>query len=157
MGAGTLSKVERAGRWTGQFLADFSYLLSTLLVYVILVVGTYLVLLWKLWPDQEKALFIAYEAATGADPFNFASDLKRFFWLWVWIMVFHVISWLAVPVLAATAVDAACRIFEEKRSRGERSLRRRIRLMGEEHLGLSGKKLDEFEDQEYEKMKEEAR
>jgi hypothetical protein len=99
----------------GKFLSNITYVLFTLFIYIVLSLLTYIWLLFQLAPQRNKAAFIAYEMATGSDPYNFVADIQQFFFLWNWILIFHIISWLIVPILTATAVDATFRIYEERK------------------------------------------
>jgi hypothetical protein len=112
---------DRVGLKVGKFLTSLTYLVATLLVYAILSVLTYLWLSFTL-SNSGSAGFIAYEISTGGDPFNFRTDLAQHVWLWRWILLFHVLSWLVVPVLAATAVDATYRLLEQRRLELDRRL-----------------------------------
>lgn len=111
----TLEFINRIGRKTGRYLSNFTYVLSTLVFYLFLTLLTYVLLAFKLSPEYGKAAFLAYEIATGSDPYNFSADLRQPTWLWIWILVFHVISWLIVPVLAGTAVNAAFHSWEQRK------------------------------------------
>lgn len=137
------SVTENLGNWAGRFLSNFSYVLVTLLIYIILSLGTYIWLSVDMGSFTGKSANIAYKVATGSDPLEYVEDLNKYSFLWAWILVFHVISWLVVPVLTATAVDAAYRVFEARRTRAEKDLRRRLRAIGRER-GLSGLDLDNF-------------
>jgi hypothetical protein len=115
MGSKFSKFVTGAGATAGRFFSSLTYVLSALLIYITLSVLTYMWLAFQLAPAHGKASFIAYEVATGGDPFNFAGDLQQYNLLWVWILIFHAISWLIVPIVAATAVDLAFNAWEEKR------------------------------------------
>lgn len=112
---------DRVGLKVGIFLANLTYLVATLIVYAILSVLTYLWLSFTL-SNPGSARFIAYEISTGGDPFNFRADLAQHVWLWRWMLLFHILSWLIVPVLAATAVDATYRLLEQRRLELDRKL-----------------------------------
>jgi hypothetical protein len=73
---------------------------------------------------------IAYDVAFGGSPLPYADVLSNFPVLWKAVQIFHIVAWLIVPVLAATMVDAAYRMFEENQRRKERKLRRSIRAWG---------------------------
>lgn len=135
--------IERIGNWVGRFLSNFSFVLVTLLGYLILSLGTYLWIAIDLGYFVGKPVNIAYKVATGSDPLEYVGDLHQFWFLWAWILVFHVISWLVVPVLAATAVDAAYRVVEERKTRAERNLRTKLAAIGRKR-GFSGLELDNF-------------
>jgi hypothetical protein len=155
------SKVaKRTGVAIGRFLSNFSYVLSTLLLHVLLSGITYLVLKIVLGSGKREA-FIAYEIATGGDPFNFSDIFSPHPILWAWILMFHVISWLIVPVLAATAVDAAYRVWEEKRLEVDKRLQEQMRAVVERQIGVTGDAaiqivLDQLEEmrKQLEKLKE---
>lgn len=103
----------KTGAATGRFLSSFSYVLTTLTIYSVLCLVTYILLLMTLEP-QDGPSFIAYEITTGGDPFNFREVAPSHPVLWIWILFMHILSWLIVPVLAATAIDAAYRQWEER-------------------------------------------
>ncbi|HKP86149.1 MAG TPA: hypothetical protein VJZ26_08635 [Blastocatellia bacterium] len=111
----------------GRFLSDFRFVLLTLLVHVILAMLTWLLLAINIPPEKASAGFLAYEIATGGDPFNFKECFQAHYFLWTWVLVFHVASWLIVPVLAATAVDAAHRIWEERQLSLDKYLRTQVK------------------------------
>lgn len=125
----------KAGSVTGRFLSSFSYVLTTLFVYFVACFITYLALRIGFGPDQGAA-FIAYEMATGGDPYNFKELAPAHPVLWVWMLVLHLLSWLIVPVLAATAVDAAYRKWEERRQELDLELRDEIGKLLKAHVGL---------------------
>jgi len=113
-GVEIVSVTKRLGMAFGRFFENFTAVLLALLLYLVLTVLTYFALAWSL-PDKGTAAFITYEVATGGDPKDFRGDVKQFP-LWLWILAMHVASWLIVPVLAATAVDAAYRVLESRRA-----------------------------------------
>jgi len=96
------------------FLSNLNSLLFALLTYVLIVLFTYLLLKVRIGSGHDEA-FIVYQIGTGGDPFNFADDFANNLWLWRWLLVLHVLSWLIVPVLAATAVDVVFSIREKKK------------------------------------------
>lgn len=96
------------------FLSNLNSLLLTLLAYVLTVLFTYLLLKVRIGSGHHEA-FIVYQIATGGDPYNFASTFANNVWVWRWLLVLHIFSWLIVPVLAATAVDVVFSIREKKR------------------------------------------
>lgn len=126
--------------WVGGFFSNFTRVLQMLFIYVVLCVGTYILLIAELGPDK-RAAFIAYQVATGGDPYNFSEALRPFPFTWGWILVLHVLSWLIVPVLAATAIDAAYRAHEEKKARAERALKLIIASLLKKHSHLRGEAL----------------
>ncbi|HJR06896.1 MAG TPA: hypothetical protein VJ842_06550 [Pyrinomonadaceae bacterium] len=129
---------------SGKYLSNITYVLSTLLIYIAFSILTYIWLVIQLSPQRNKAAFIAYEMATGSDPYNFAIDLQGFFLLWNWILVFHIISWLIVPILAATAVEATFRVYEQrKQDLNEKLLTSMERIIGE-YGGISQEEAERF-------------
>jgi len=93
-------------------------------------------------PREEGPSFIAYAIATGGDPFNFSELAQPHPLLWVWILIVHVLSWLIVPVLAATAIDAAYRKWEERREELEVELQSEMCGVIERQLGLGKEEAD---------------
>jgi len=128
------------GRKTGQYLTNLTYVVATLVIYGFLSVLTYLWMASKL--SSTQARFIAYEVSTGGDPFNFAAQLSQHVWLWRWVLVFHVVSWIIVPVLAATAVDATFRLWEQRRLELDRKLMAQMVGVIVEHLGLESEEAE---------------
>lgn len=150
----SFSQLERIGRSVGRFFSNLSYLLTALAAYCTLSFITFLFLLWKLWPNYQKAGFIAYEVATGGDPFNFTSAVGQYRFVWTWLLGLHVIAWLAVPILIGTAIDAAYRVYEARRQRTERILQKIIRKKAAEKLKLSDAELDDFVEQTMESFQQ---
>lgn len=140
--------VENVGDFAGHFLANFTAVLVTLLVYTLAAIVTYFIVLQTVNPEVSEAFRITYAVATGGDPYDFANQLSPHPWLWNWILIFHVISWLIVPVLAATAVDAAYRVVERRRHQAELALRRRLRRIGLA-AGVSEEDLEKALEQSY--------
>lgn len=103
------------GERTGRFFLNFPYVLATLLLYVGLSGVTYVWIKIEIPPGTVPHFFIAYELATGSDPLNFASSLQNHRLIWCWVLIFHVLSWLIVPVLVATTISAALHVWEERR------------------------------------------
>ncbi len=97
----------------GKAFSSFGYLLAALASYVCLCFLTYAVLRTELGSNQG-ASFITFEIATGGDPYNFKELAFSHPLLWLWILILHLLSWLMIPILAATAVDAANRKWEER-------------------------------------------
>ena len=135
--------VRRLSVWIGRLFSNPEALLYALLIYVALTAGLFLAMLWNLWPNVNDASFAAYEIATGGDPFNFKKDWGKDRLIWTWILVLHVVSWLIVPVLIATAIDAAYRIFEQT-SRAEKTLREIIGGTARNELNLSDEEAKKF-------------
>ncbi|MDQ3802256.1 MAG: hypothetical protein M3416_00135 [Acidobacteriota bacterium] len=138
---------------TGDLSSSPKFLLGMLFLYFAMWLALFLALHIQLF-EFENAGFIAYEIATGADPFNF-KDLGKHPLIWTLISILHVMSWLVLPVVIAVVIDATYRIYEERRLRAEKKVKRRIRQIGREHLGLSGDALEEFVEEEYDSMEEE--
>ncbi|HVF57451.1 MAG TPA: hypothetical protein VM934_14955 [Pyrinomonadaceae bacterium] len=148
---------ERLAHPVGRFFSNLGWLVKTLAIYLCLTFATFLALLVKFWPNCQKPGFIAYEIATGGDPFNFQSDFSREDWpLWTWLLILHVLAWLIVPILIGTAADAAYRVFEDRRSRAERKLRRIIRKKAAEKLKLTGDALEEFIEGTLEELRQQS-
>jgi hypothetical protein len=110
------------GEKTGRVLSDFTYVLGTLMFYIVLGLATYIVLKTRLPVETGRAGFIAYVIATGGDPSNFAKELEIHYWSWRWVLAFHIISWLVVPLLGAAAIDVAYRMYERRRTEDHESL-----------------------------------
>lgn len=125
------------------FFSNFTYLTLALIIYMLLSGGTWLALRGTLAPDYGKAAAIAYTVATGGDPYNYTKDLAQYFCMWQWIRLFHIISWLAVPVLIATAIEAAHRANEARTNEWEMILLDEFEHLGRE-LGYSGEELNDF-------------
>ena len=134
---------KKIGHLVGRFLSNFHNVFVTLVIYLVLGFGTYVWLAIDLGSFSGKSTNIAYKVATGSDPLEYVDVINKFPFLWAWILIFHVLSWLVVPVLTATAVDAAYRIAEETRIEAERDMRLRLRAIGRAR-GLSGLDLDKF-------------
>lgn len=115
---------------TGRLLSKFSFVAGTLGGYIILGLIVYLWLVVDLGQWRGYPAMIAYDVAFGGSPLPYAGVLSNFPVLWKAVQIFHVVAWLIVPVLAATMVDAAYRVFEENQRRKERKLRRLIRAWG---------------------------
>jgi hypothetical protein len=114
----------------GQLLSKFSFVAGTLCGYVFLTLIMYfwLVLDFSQWRGYPP--MIAYDVAFGGSPLPYADVLSNSPGLWKAVQIFHILAWLIVPILAATMVDAAYRMFEENQRRKERRLRRSIRAWG---------------------------
>jgi hypothetical protein len=136
--------------WLGRSASSKKFLLTTLLVFVALWLMLFVSLYVQLF-DFEKAGFIAYVVATGGDPFNFR-DLSEQRFIWIVITILHVFSWLIVPVLIATIIDAAYRVYEERGLRARRIVRKQLLEIGMEYAGLSGEELNKFVEEQYNKF-----
>lgn len=137
---------DKAGTAGGRFLSSFNYVLTALLIYLILCLVTYMVLRIALGPNAG-ASFVTFEIATGADPFNFKELAISNPVVWVWILVVHMASWLMVPVLAATAVDAAHRKWEERRQALDTELREEMCRILNAYAGLPKDEADRIAQQ----------
>lgn len=146
------SRLERFSRSVGRFFSDLNYLLKALGSYVILSLITFLLLLWPLWPHYQKAGFIAYKIATGGDPFNFTADVGHYRFVWTWLLLLHTIAWIAVPALIGTAVDAAYRVYEDRRYRAAKTLQKIMRKKAAT-LGLPETEIDNLVEQTMESFK----
>ena len=141
------------GDAVGRFLSNFSYVLGTLGLYLFLSAVTFIWLAIDV--DRYRAATITYDVATGGNPLEYIGELQRPYpVLWGWIVFFHILAWLVVPVLAATAVDAAYRKWDERKEEAERRLRKIFRIVGRDQLKLSGSQLEEFEDTWIDAMRE---
>lgn len=145
------------GEATGRFLSDFSYVLSTLVAYVLLSVATYVSIKLVVPSGPVGHLFMAYELATGSDPLNFVTTLQRHRLLWYWILAFHILSWLIVPVLAGTAVSAAFHVWQEKRAALDQQLLATMGNVIRAHGGLSEAAARELLEQARAEMMHDAR
>jgi hypothetical protein len=151
---GALPYLERFAGWLGRSTANLKRLGATLGAYVALSVGTYLWLAADLKTLRGAAATIAYDLSTGGSPLQYSSEIRPAFpALWFWLSLFHIVSWLIVPVLAATTIDVAYRIYEQKRLRAEKRLRRRFRNFGITR-GLKGNELDDFVEQALENIED---
>lgn len=130
------SWTEGLGNRIGHFLSNFTYVAITLGVYIFLSIVTFIVLFWVFSPEYGKGFLIAYGVTTGGDPLGFADELDGHKLVWAWLLILHLLSWLVVPVLAATAVDAAYRVVEQRRTRATKELNNQIGEVGKE-IGLS--------------------
>lgn len=133
--------LETVGRAAGRFLSSFSYVLTTLLVYVVMCFITYGVITLALGANKGAA-FITFEIATGGDPYNFKEIAAAHPFLWIWILALHAMSWLIVPVLAATAVDAAYRNWEDRMRVLEMELQDEMVGVLERHANVSKAEAD---------------
>ena len=131
------TRTQRLGVKTGRLLSKFSFVLATLGGYVALSLMMYLWLAIDLSQWRGNAAVIAYDVALGGSPLPYAAVVSPFPFLWKALEIFHAFAWLIIPVLAATMVDAAYRMFEEDRRRKERALRRSIRRWAK-NQGMSG-------------------
>lgn len=114
----------------GRLLSKFSFVAGTLGGYIVLSLLVYFWLAMDFSQWRGYPAVIAYDVALGGSPRPYAEILSNSPVLWKAIQVFHVIAWLIVPILAATMVDAAHRMYSENQLRKERNLRRSIRAWG---------------------------
>lgn len=135
--------IEKVGDKTARFLSDFGSVMTTLFLYLLVCLITYICLAVSFGSARGEAWRIAFDVSTGGEPYNHDDALKHFPTLWMWLHVVHVLSWLIVPVLAATAIDAAYRIPERKKGKAERRILRGIRKRGRAE-GLTGSELDSY-------------
>jgi len=112
---------------------------------------TYVVLRATIGPGRG-ASFIAYEIATGGDPFNFKELAAPHPILWVWILILHAVSWLMVPVLAATAVDAAYRRWEQRMDELDMEVQDEMTGILQRHVGIDGDQAEEIAQELWKKM-----
>lgn len=123
-----LAVLEEVGSRAGYILSKFSYVVGILSVYVLLSLLTCIWLTVELGTFKGLASIISYEVATGGSPAPFIRDIEpRFPFLWAWLLVLHAISWLLVPMLIASAVDATYRILEKQRVESYSKLREYLR------------------------------
>jgi hypothetical protein len=108
------NKVHTIAYRLARLLSSLNALLTLLTIYLSLIIITYLLIKFSLGPGSA-AEFITYETATGGDPFNFGQQFINHPLLWHWLLFIHIISWLIVPVLTATAVDIVFHVWERKR------------------------------------------
>ena len=144
------------GERLGRYLSNFASVIVTLVIYVVLSLVTYVLLVQEL-PTEKRPGFIAYEIATGGDPINFEADIQTHYWTWRWILLFHVVSWLIVPVLAATAVDAAFKTYEERRKRVSDQLSDRMEQILTKHSELSQEDAEKVTDRARAEMEKQSR
>src|ERR1041384_2860910 len=117
---------------SGIFLTDPKALLQLILIYIVLIMGTSIALLINLPADDPAtAFFIAYGVATGSDPLDYRETvLQEHHILLSWLLFIHLLSWLWIPLIAATAVDAVNRINEERKGKAQRALKHMLKERG---------------------------
>jgi hypothetical protein len=150
---GALGK--RVVRGVGRFFSNPQYLIISLLAYLGLCLFLYILVLCKLPLDYDTAGFVTFDIATGGDPHNFTEKLTTSSLIWTYALGIHFLSWLIMPVLIAMVVDAAYKFFEESKIKAEKKVEKRIRQIGRDRLDLSGEALDEFVDEQLDKMRQE--
>lgn len=143
-------KLEKLISNCGRFFSNFQFLLFSLSFYIIATLGTWLALLLKF--DFKTATAIAYTISTGGDPYSQQKTGELGWIWWGWFFVFHVLSWLAVPVLIAAAIDSAHKFNEKSDGKAERALLGHFEEMGRD-LGHSGSELDSFINSNYRSVK----
>lgn len=111
----------RLGASLGKFLYSLTSLMLALGVYIILCVFTFVLLRIYLDPSQNPDL-VTYIIATGGDVDTYLPILRAHNIAFYWVLIFHVISWLIVPILAAAAVDGAYRLYEQHKIKAARSV-----------------------------------
>lgn len=148
------SRPDRLNRWLGRFLSNLKYLVAALIVYVALSLATFAWLALQS-STRAKAGVIAFDVATGSSPLLYESYVRPFSSvLWLWLSAFHVVSWLLVPIVVATTIDATYRLYENRRLRAEKRLRRRIRKFGSRRFGYVGVELEDFTEQTLETIQD---
>lgn len=130
----------------GRLLSSFTSILTVLFIYVVLCLVTYLVLRITLGPEAGPS-FITFEIATGGDPFNFKELAISQPVVWIWILAIHTASWLMVPVLVGTALDAAYRKWEERRLALDLELSREMSRILKEYTGVPKDEADRIAQQ----------
>lgn len=146
----------------GDFFSSIRKLLIALAIYVALWIGLFAALYWEL-SNFREAGFIAYIIATGGDPYNFKDLGEKYPFIWAYISIMHVASWLIVPVLIAAVIDATYRQYEAARRREERKMQRlmqkHVRDLVSKYKEAQGNitqaDLDIIVDQAYDKFEEE--
>jgi hypothetical protein len=139
---------QNLNRWLGRYLGNLKLLAITLGVYFLLACATYVWLALQMGAFGNKAAVIAYDVATGASPAPYVGDVKPFSTvLWIWLAILHVFSWILVPIVIATAIDAMYRAHEQRRARAEKRLRKWVRKFGSSRYGYKGAELEDFTEQ----------
>lgn len=123
----------------GKILGDLPILVTTIFLYIILSFATYLILRCQIgnYPENQSAFLISYIVATGGDPSPYLQTLELYSFSYYWILVFHVISWLIVPVIVALAADATCRLFEKRKNLAEILLKKKMKNILSKETPLS--------------------
>jgi hypothetical protein len=121
----------------GEFLSIWQYLFFSLGIYVVLGLGNTVLIRWAADVSWNKASWIAYEIATGGDPFNFYNELQPYWLLWIWMLSFHVLSWLLIPILVGTAVNVSIQSWEQRRARLREKLVERVAAVLAEKGGVA--------------------
>jgi hypothetical protein len=111
----------RFGASLGKFLYSLTSLMLALGVYLIFCIITFVLLRLYLDPNQNPDL-VTYIIATGGDVDIYLPILRPHSIAFYWILVFHITSWLIVPVLAAATVDGAYRLYEQRKEKAVRNI-----------------------------------
>jgi hypothetical protein len=106
-------------------LYPFKYVIILFVTYCVLFVVTYAALSGHL-SEPGEAFRIAYSIGTDGDPANAYVKVKDAPLLWGWMLIFHVLSWLALPLVAAAAVDVVLRLAEERKRKAEERMQSRL-------------------------------
>ena len=113
-----------------------------MLTYIILQFGGFN------FPKDQSAFLISYIISTGGDPAPYMSTFETHFFTYYWIVVFHIISWLFIPVVIALVADSTYRLFEKRKSLSKVILNNKMRKILSEETGMSEKeileKIEEF-------------
>jgi hypothetical protein len=113
----------------GKSLGSLPILLVVLIVYFLLTLITYFLLRSQeiKYPENQSSFLISYIVATGGDPAPYLQTLEVSFFLYWWILVFHLISWLFIPVVIALAADTTYRLYEQRKYAAKLNLRRKMK------------------------------
>lgn len=147
------SKLGNALSFFGRYFSNFKYLLFTLFLYTICALVTWIALLFKFKFNLKTATGIAYTLSTGGDPYSQPEALQLGWGWWLWFFLFHILSWLLVPVLIASAIECAHRTNEERSKQAERALLEKFEAIGREVLKLDGGDLESFISRNYREFK----
>lgn len=125
----------------GRFFVNFHYLFICLVTYVVLAIITWGYLCGRF--DLKIGTAIAYTLATGGDPYSQPKTAELGWVCWLWFYCFHVLSWLVVPVLIATAIQAAYLTSEERKRQAEQVIIEEFKEIGKT-LKVPDDKLSDF-------------
>lgn len=106
----------------GEQLGNFNTLFYLLFLYLVGCLATYFILRCQLPSNQSPAL-VTYLVATGGDPAPFLLILTDNPVGYYWIGFLHILSWLIVPAVIASLIDASYRLHEQHMLKAERTLR----------------------------------
>jgi hypothetical protein len=133
MGTHRVSLLEQIGR-----LLSFSrFLVRFLFVYLAVSIANVFLIAWVTGATYSESSWIAYEIATGGDPFNFYNQLRPYWFLWIWILIFHVVSWLLVPILVGLSVTSITASWAERRAQLKKQLQTLLSELYTTHAGMS--------------------